>query len=252
MTASPIYVINREKQSMPKQRLIPSFLIPKPLRSGSVYRGSFQLAMNMLKQYGWFKSMRENKCIDKEGNPIPWITYPAIDFLSQLDYTERSVFEYGSGYSTLFWAFRAKNVVAVENDLEWYKKMKAEVPSNCELLHSSEDPGEYSNQISGYGKFDVITIDGWSNTRPSCSIMALLHIKESGIIILDNSDQCLNSAYILRSAGLIQADFTGFAPLSSNAQTTTVFFTRGYDFQPKNGYQPHKSIAQPNNPWRGA
>ncbi len=107
---------------MPKQRFIPHFLIPKPLRSGSVYRGSFQLAMNMLKQYGWFKSMRENKCIDREGNPIPWITYPAIDFLSQLDYTERSVFEYGSGFSTLFWAPRAKNVIAVETDLEWYKK----------------------------------------------------------------------------------------------------------------------------------
>ncbi len=237
---------------MPKLRSLTSFFIPKPLRSGGVYRDSFEIAMRMLKQYGWIRSKRENKCIDRQGNPIPWITYPAIDFLSQLDYTERSVFEYGSGYSTLFWAFRAKNVVAVENDLEWYKKMKAEVPSNCELLHSSEDPGEYSNQISGYGKFDVITIDGWSNTRPSCSIMALLHIKESGIIILDNSDQCLNSAYILRSAGLIQADFTGFAPLSSHAQTTTVFFTRGYDFQPKNGHQPHKSVAQPNNPWGDA
>jgi hypothetical protein len=196
--------------------------------------------------------MRENKCIDREGNPIPWITYPAIDFLSQLDYTQRSVFEYGSGFSTLYWASRAKNVVAVESDFEWYKKIKSEVPSNCEILHSSNDPAEYSNQISNYQKFDVITIDGWSNTRPSCCIMALLHIKESGIIILDNSDLCLNSAYVLRSAGLIQVDFTGFAPLSSHAQTTTVFFTRGYDFQPRNRYQPHKSIAQPHSPWGGA
>ncbi len=82
--------------------------------------------------------------------------------------------------------------------------------------------------------------------------MALLHIKESGIIILDNSDMCLNTAYILRSAGLIQADFTGFAPLSSHAQTTTVFFTRRYDFQPTKGHQPHKSIAQPHAPWPDA
>ncbi len=237
---------------MPKHQSLISFLIPKPFRSGSVYRGSFHLAMNMLKQYGWFKSMRENRCIDREGNPIPWITYPAIDFLSQLDYAERSVFEYGSGFSTLFWSKRAKNVVAVESDLEWYEKIKSEVPSNCEILHSSNEPAEYSNQISNYEKFDVITIDGWSNTRPSCSIMALFHIKESGIIILDNSDQCPISAYILRNAGLIQADFTGFAPLSSHAQTTSVFFTRGYDFQPTGGYQPHKSVAQPNGPWRGA
>jgi len=237
---------------MPKKRFIPSFLIPKPLRSGSAYRGSFQLAMHMLKQYGWFKSMRENKCIDREGSPIPWITYPAIDFLSQLDYSERSVFEYGSGFSTLFWSSRAKNVIAVEDDPEWYKKIQAEVSSNCEILYSSNDAAEYSNQISKYEKFDVITIDGWSHTRQSCSIMALLHIKESGIIILDNSDLCLNSASILRSAGLIQADFTGFAPLCSHAQTTSIFFTRGYDFQPKNGYQPHKSVAQPNDIWEEA
>lgn len=237
---------------MLKQGLIPSFLIPKQLRSGNLYRDGYEIAMRMLKQYGWIRSKREGKCIDREGNPIPWITYPAIDFLSQLDYAERSVFEYGSGYSTLFWASRAKNVVAVETDLEWYKKIKAEVPANCDILHSSNDAEELSNQISNYGKFDVITIDSWAHTRPSCSIMALLHIKESGIIILDNSDLCLNSAYILRSAGLIQADFTGFAPLNTHAQTTSVFFTRGYDFQPKNGYQPHKSVAQPNSPWGGA
>ncbi|HVE60483.1 MAG TPA: hypothetical protein VNA26_01600 [Chitinophagaceae bacterium] len=236
---------------MPK-RLIPPFLIPKPFRSGNLYRDSYEVAMGMLKKYGWIKSKREGKCVDREGNPIPWITYPAIDFLSQLDCSERSVFEYGSGFSTLFWASRAKNVVAVESDLKWYNKIKSEVPSNCEILFSSDDLAEYSNQISNYGKFDVITIDGLAITRPSCSIMALLHIKESGFIILDNSDTCLNSAYILRSAGLIQVDFTGFAPLDSHAHTTSIFLTRGYDFQPRNGQQPHKSVAQPNVPWGGA
>jgi len=30
------------------------------------------------------------------------------------------------------------------------------------------------------------------------------------------------------------------------------FFLPGYDFQPTDGHQPHKSIAQPNRPWGGA
>jgi hypothetical protein len=65
--------------------------------------------------YGHAASSRAQVPIDGDGNPTPWYTYPAIAYLSQLDFSERIVFEYGSGNSTLWRGARSKRVVSVES-----------------------------------------------------------------------------------------------------------------------------------------
>src|SRR4051812_14883663 len=47
---------------------------------------------------------------------IPWFSYAAIDFLDAALRTNMTVFEYGSGGSTLFFAKRAKSVFTVEDN----------------------------------------------------------------------------------------------------------------------------------------
>lgn len=227
--------------------------VPKSLRSIK-YKISLrrQLINHLLKDYGWEKSISTDRCIDKNGNPLPWFSYPAIDFLSQLDYSDKEVFEYGCGFSTLYWGSRAKNVYSVENDLKWIEKIQNEIPANCKLIPTTLDVEEYSGKISSFQQFDVIVIDGYIKTRVACCEKSISHLKPGGIIILDNSDRCLISAATLRNAGLIQSDFTGFAPLSAHAQTTSVFFSRDYNFEPLNAHQPHKSVAQPKMPYRVA
>lgn len=233
-----------------KIKKLVSSLIPKSLRTIR-YKLLLkkQLLTHLLEDYGWSRSIRENKCVDKDGNPIPWFSYPAIDFLCQLDYSDKDVFEYGSGFSTLYWGARAKSVHSVESDLKWIEKIQPQIPGNCKLIPTSLDIEEYSGKISSFQQFDIIVVDGYINTRVACSVKSLQHLKPGGIIILDNSDRCLNSAAVLRNAGLIQSDFTGFAPLSAHAQTTSVFFSRDYNFKPLNSYQPHKSVAQPRKPY---
>lgn len=54
-------------------------------------------------EYGQFKTIKNWECVDKDGNPIPWYTYPAIEFLNSLDFSSKNVFEYGTGNSTLWW-----------------------------------------------------------------------------------------------------------------------------------------------------
>ena len=66
--------------------------------------------------YGHFLSTIQYSSVDKDNNPIPWYTYPAIEYLKQLDFSEKSIFEYGSGNSTIFWSKVAKSVISVEND----------------------------------------------------------------------------------------------------------------------------------------
>jgi hypothetical protein len=231
--------------------MLRKWIVPRTFRSGGLIRSAWRLSVHSLRDYGWVRSMREGRCVNAAGEPIPWLTYPAVDFLSQFNYAEKSVFEYGAGASTLFWARRARRVVSVESDPEWVNTLRPELPANCELILSSAVVTEYAGQLASRGQFDVIVVDGTGESRPACCRAALEHICAGGIIVLDNSDLWPGSAAILREAGLIQVDFTGFAPLQSHAHTTSVFFTRDYRFEPRGHLQPEKSIAQPAEPWPG-
>jgi hypothetical protein len=226
-------------------------LIPKPLRSGSVLRDTISIMSHFLRDYGWLKSSKAGRCLDAQGQPIPWFTYPAIDFIKQLDLRDLSVFEYGAGFSTLFWANRVKRVVSTEDNKDWFDEVSRKMPPNTEMILAQNDVDRYVNTIQEFGKFDIIVIDGTGESRLPCCQLAPKHLNPNGFIILDNSDLWPKSAAALREADLIQSDFTGLAPLRCHWHTTSVFFSRQYSIKPLNGHQPHKSVAQPADPWPG-
>jgi hypothetical protein len=235
-----------------KNQFVASMLMPKGLRTGSVLRDGLGIMSHLFKDYGWLKSQKAGRCLDAQGLPIPWFTYPAIDFIKQLDLRELTVFEYGSGASTLFWSKRAKEIVSTESDKEWFEEISARSAPNMKVVLASNGVESYVLKIVEHGMFDIIVIDGTGDSRLACSQLAPKHLKPGGFIILDNSDLWLNSAAALRNADLIQVDFTGLAPLSRHWSTTSIFFSRQYSVQPLDGYQPHKSVAQPATPWPGA
>ena len=51
-------------------------------------RELFQIQRGLLVQYGWLRSWWHGRPLDASGEPIPWITYPAIEFLSQISLLE--------------------------------------------------------------------------------------------------------------------------------------------------------------------
>jgi hypothetical protein len=226
------------------------FFVPRTLKSGGTVRESYWLLRNILYKYGWLQTKKTQECYNAAKEPIPWFTYPAIDYLSQFDFSDKEVFEYGSGYSTLFWSARAKKVVAVESYPAWFEKIKAKVSDNVSLVLSSNDRQEYANQIEKFDLFDIIVIDGIGESRMLCTQVAKKHLRSGGIIILDNSDLWVQSAEKLRAdPDFIQVDFTGFAPFISNASTTSIFISRNADLKPLAGMQPHKSVAQQSAQW---
>lgn len=244
-------------KEMSEQRLIRSLKTLSKLVPNSTLkmkaRGVFQLANAVLFQYGWLRSCRQGKPVDADGNAIPWITYPCIDFLKQLNFQDKSVFEWGAGQSTLFWSARAKKVVSVEADPEWYEMVKCSTSSNCEVRLTPRELDSYVGIIDEYQEeFDVISIDGPGDFRIACSEVARKYLKRGGFVLLDNSDQSLKSAKVLRDAGLLEVDFTGFVPGVGYPHTTSMFFDRAYCFQALNGIQPQPSVAQPNLPWSDA
>lgn len=203
-------------------------------RSLAVYR-------ILSKEMGHYRSARENASFDSEGMPIPWITYPAIEFISQFDFSSKLVFEYGSGNSTLFWAKRVKHLTSVESDPLWYEHMADKIPANVEyMLHT--DSADYAESISCTGKtFDIIVIDG--KARLACAKAAVHQLRPGGFIILDNSDWYTESSAILRSANLIEIDFAGFCPILGHRCVTSIYLKRDLVLETLNSRQPNFIIG---------
>lgn len=211
--------------------------VPKHIRTALINARILEL------EYGQMKSARESKSVDKNGNPIPWYSYPAIEYLNQLDFSDKDVFEYGSGNSSLYWATRAKSVTSVEDDEKWYHKMRKSLLANMELGFVPEQTN-YVNEIRK-GKYDIIIIDGEQKpTRIKCAGIAPDYLNEGGMIILDNADWCHEAAAILRQQpNLIEVDFTGFAPIIAHPNTTSIFLDRKFSFKPKGPRQPEYGIG---------
>ena len=73
-------------------------------------------------KFGFLESSRDNIPKDSNGEIIPLYTYPCYEWLNSIGWETSRVFEYGSGYSTLWWSNKGADVYGVEHDEEWFKK----------------------------------------------------------------------------------------------------------------------------------
>jgi SAM-dependent methyltransferase len=175
---------------------------------------------------GWFKSFREQASINAKGEPLPWFTYPAIEFIKKRIRSEMSVFEYGCGMGTRWWATRVSEIISVEHDRHWFDNMAHDIPNNVKLcLIEFNDDGAYSNKITEYSnRFDVIVIDGRDRVR--CVKNCLKALKPTGVIIFDNSDRVeyIEGEEYLKFNGFKKIEFVGYCPIATCKSETTIFY----------------------------
>lgn len=184
--------------------------------------------------FGHGRSVDEKAAVWSNGTPVPWMTYPAINYLNQLDFSRRRVFEYGTGNSTIYWAQRARYVKSVEHDRSWHNSFAPKVPNNVKYLHATER--SYVEAIREDGPYDVISVDGrW---RFDCGLEAVKHIAFGGMIILDNSERYPRLTDYFRRHGLIQIDFIGYGPINPHPWATSMFLSRSFSFESSGEYQP--------------
>ena len=130
--------------------------------------------------YGHLLSKNKQEAIDTNNNPIPWFTYPSIDYLRQLDLSNKIMLEWGSGNSSLFFAQRVKELYSIDHNIEWYEKVKQFKIKNQTLVFADTDyelkPKEFNV------KFDIILIDGVK--REACSKEATKMLNNGGLIII--------------------------------------------------------------------
>ncbi len=200
----------------------------EPLKRGADLENVVRLApfrINALVTTGWLNSLFDGLPVDAAGEPIPWFTYPAIDFLEPRVQRNWTVLEWGCGNSTLWWAARTKRVVGVEHDRAWHQLVASKAPANATLV-LSEDPDRYANlqDAPEAGPYDAIVIDG--EQRNQCARRAAASVKPDGIIVFDNSDRKMyrDGLAFLMDSGWKRLDFFGLIPSYLYRNCTSIFY----------------------------
>ena len=181
------------------------------------------------KDIGWFQSFHMNQPVNNSNMPIPWITYPAIDFIDSRLNKNMDLFEFGGGNSTLYFSKKVNYVTTVENDPDWYNKIRTHVPNNVNIIYEKLIyNGNYCKTAMNSKKmYDIIIIDG--RDRVNCIINSINSLKENGVIILDDSQReeyCAGREF-LQEKHFRHIDFWGISPGYLNRYSTTIFYRDG-------------------------
>ncbi len=183
--------------------------------------------------------------VDAVGVPLPMYSYPAIEYLDQLDFARSRVLEFGSGQSTLWWAGRAAHVTSVEHDDWWVRRLADAGLANVTCLfamrqHIATADG-YIGVVPADQRFDVVALDGLHYY--DCARAARRLLAPGGLVILDNADFYPATCALLRDDGFLEVDMAGFKPCHRDAQVTALFFDRDFSVPPRHGRQPVPCIG---------
>ncbi|NGX49316.1 MAG: hypothetical protein K940chlam5_00914 [Candidatus Anoxychlamydiales bacterium] len=198
----------------------------------------------------------------------PIIVGTAIDWLEVNIKPSWKVFEWGSGFSTIYWSQRVKEIISVEHNIAWRNRLTSllkkqsglenyimylippddlflkQAMTNAVASKLSEDPTKYiskhflTSNFENYVKkidsypdeyFDLVFVDG--RARSSCIKHALPKIRKGGYLILDNADDVARPYYIMAKQ-LVKRwnhiEFYGPGLIRKNKWTTTIW-TKPYD-----------------------
>ena len=186
---------------------------------------------------GHFRSCLKRLAVYKDGEPIPWYSYPCIEFLRHRPFRDKTILEFGGGQSTLWWAERAHKVVTFEGDKGWLDKLAGQVPSNVELHHVTQ--ADRTACVAGVEAVlqrrpgflhDVVVIDGlWRYELIEVAVRALA---DDGMIICDDADGYgFHGGFMGRD--LNRVDFYGQVPGGAFPHVTSIYFpSTSFGFSP--------------------
>lgn len=183
---------------------------------------------------GYLRSAFKMAAVSRKGEPLPWYSYPCVDFLRFREFTEKSVLEFGGGQSTLWWASKARLVVTLEGDEVWCSELVLRAPDNVQVHHTPTE-SRAANVAAvqraltevGLDRYDVIVIDGLY--RRELVPIAIERLSEDGIIICDDAEG-YGFFEAFRSSGLARVDFFGNCAGGVLPRATSIYFRLGSCF----------------------
>jgi hypothetical protein len=182
---------------------------------------------------GHVRSALAGRALDRAGKEVPWYTQPAIAAISEMDFSRKSVLEFGGGSSTIWWAGKAKHVTCVESNAKWCELIRERLTAEktadkVELLVVSAPPiDEFAQRRT---KFDIVVVDDGSGIGPHGRVdnffIALDVIAQDGMIILDNSDAPYMRPVMEHETleSNLVVHFWGLAPGAMRTTRTSIMF----------------------------
>jgi hypothetical protein len=180
----------------------------------------------LARDYGQYSSIKNWDCKDCEDQPIPWYTYPAVEYLKTFNLTGVKVLEYGSGNSSLFYLNEGASVTSIEDDKKWFEKISlmADHFKNFGYIHEKESNSYVMREEADFA--EIVVIDG--SFRPECANHIVEKIQSSSsnpaMIIFDNSDWYPKTIGFMDGAlGWHRSDFFGFGPINPYTWVTSIY-----------------------------
>lgn len=190
------------------------------------FRKLIQRENSYLHKTGWMKSLCDGVPVNCDGDFLPWMNYPVVRLLEERLNKNIILFEYGSGYSTFFYAKLVAEVVSVEYDQNWYEKIHSKIPNNAQLIYREKDvDGQYCKSIhTTEKKYNVVIVDG--RDRVNCVKQSLDALTEDGVVILDDSQRERYQDAIMYAGkfGYKALNFEGIKPTDFGVNCTTILY----------------------------
>ena len=198
--------------------------------------------------YGHDRSLAAGRPLNAVGAPLPAITYPALEFLRQLDLSTASVLALGAADSLAFWCRAARRVTARLDDAATRAAAASLGLDNLALAEPGAPADAEGADAEGAGAsstYDIVLIDGGDHA--AAAIDALNRLAWGGMVVLHRAERHPAAAHHLRKGDLIEIDFTGFAPLERRPVTTAIFLHRAFDMTARAGHRPLPGVgAEPH------
>ena len=165
----------------------------------------------------------QNSFITKQ----PWYTFPCLEYIQNLDLSDKKVLEFGSGSSSIFWSDRCKSIKSIESDYNFFDFLKKKGISNLELFYE-QDKNAYISHIRSFDA-NIIVIDGLYRSEITSLLVENIHrFKNLSLLIFDNSDWYHGTIKKLEQINFLRIDFSGFGPINDYTWTTSIFINRNF------------------------
>jgi hypothetical protein len=214
---------------IPQRRLARRWRFAGLLLRPRLARALARIALDgYLADTGWLRSVRTGEVVDAQGQPVPWATYPFVAFIESRLRKDWRIFEYGAGASTRFYAARVREVLAVEHDAEFARRLTPVLPANARVALRERGSEEYFSAIKAMEPApEIVSIDGRDRVR--CGGFALQYVAHDGVIIFDDTDRVSYSEGLKQFsvAGYRRLDFWGISAGSELHRCTSVFYRDG-------------------------
>lgn len=154
---------------------------------------------------------------------VPWLTTRAVGFLSSLDLSQHSCFEYGGGASTLFWLRNCEEVFTLEASYIWALALIGKIGESPELMAKwrlhfincdyryddlgelytrgtwRENPQELTKRVrdlmeESYFNVDpsgnnIIVLDGQFRSETVKRVLSKVDLSQTDLIVIDNTEK---------------------------------------------------------------